>query len=575
MDKVQLITADDDLAIKLHSHLGTLLIHTDSVDNAVMNVSSGDVGTTVIHGYEKMSVLLRIVTFLRDACPSMAITCLVKPENVTTVLNSELKPYIYRVLPENISVGQIVLAINSSQKEHQALQKREASGENLTVQLDRKDFSDRLAVKQTSRMPMQLLFSCVCLGTLLLGWYFYNQQTTVNNLLSNTASASSQRSDSDLNVIGSTNTDTAEPSPAASAIDRSVVEEVDIASMIQTELAPTVRQIPSLLLAATNAQLNNQLIEPFSDNAVAYYQQVIQLEPGNRTALEGLQQVQQQLIERISIAIEKGNEQAAGADFLALRSLNPDHPELKQLQQQLLSTLDPKPAKTAGSGNNTREKTAQEISPERLEQLLQIQKDDLAMTRLAQIDNAININAFASASNLLTRPREDLGPYENDFQARTSRLYTVLTANINAAINAADYNKANEQIETLASLGFTADVNNFRQMISSATTPAPAPTVVEDVLIPARATNIVTPEYPQKALRRGTEGYVTLRFRVLASGAINDIEVVDSQPASLFNQAAIDAIEKSSFAPATRNGTPEEQFLEQKLNFQIQYKNNF
>jgi len=207
MDKVQLITADDDLAIKLQSHLGTELIHTDSVDNAVMNVSSGDIGTTVIHGYEKMSVLLRIVTFLRDACPSMAITCLVKPENVTTVLNSELKPYIYRVLPNNTSVGQIVLAVNSSQKEHRALQEREASGENLTVQLDRKDFSDQLARPQTSQTPMRLLFLCLCLGTILLGWYFYDQQTTVNNLLANTNSASAEDSKRDVNVSDASNVD--------------------------------------------------------------------------------------------------------------------------------------------------------------------------------------------------------------------------------------------------------------------------------------------------------------------------------------------------------------------------------
>jgi len=569
MDKVQLITADDDLAIKLQSHLGIELIHTDSVDYAVMNVSSGDISTTVIHGYEKMSVLLRIVTFLRDACPSMAITCLVKPENVTTVLNSELKPYIYRVLPDNISVGQIVLAINSSQKEHRALQEREASGENLTVQLDRKDFSDQLARQQTSQTPMRLLFSCLCLGTLLLGWYFYNQQTTVNNLLSNTNSVSTEDSIRDVNIIEATDADSIKTTSSDSGSDNLPIEEVDIASMTQAELAPTIRQIPSLLLAATNAQLNNQLIRPFTDNAVAYYQQVIQLEPDNRAAREGLEQVQQQLVERINLAIENNNEQAAGGDFLALRSLNPDHPELNTLQQQLLNNIEPQGITSTGKINTTAANSDQEISPERLERLLQIQKDDIAMTRLAQIDNAININAFASATNLLTRPRDDLAAYENEFEARTGRLYTILTTNINAAINSGDYNRANEQIETLAKLGFTRDVTNFRQIISSAT--IPIPTVVEAVLIPASAINIIAPEYPRSAQRRGTEGFVKLRFRVLTSGEVDDIEVIESEPATIFNQAAIDAIRQSSFSPATRNGTPEEQFLEQKLNFQIQF----
>jgi len=339
--------------------------------------------------------------------------------------------------------------------------------------------------------------------------------------------------------------------------------------MTQTELAPTVRQIPSLLLAATNAQLNNQLIKPFTDNAVAYYQQVIQLEPDNRAAREGLEQVQQQLVERISLAIENNNEQAAGADFLALRSLNPDHPELNTLQQQLLNNLEPQRVTNAGNVNTTPANTEQEISQERLERLLQIQQDDIAMTRLAQIDNAININALASATNLLTRPREDLAAYENEFEARTGRLYTVLTTNINAAINAGDYNQANEQIETLAKLGFTRDVTNFRQIISSASIPAPA--MVEDILTPATVINSIAPEYPRSALRRGTEGFVKLRFLVLSSGEIDDIEVVESEPATVFNQAAIDAIRQYSFAPATRNGAPEEQIIEQKLNFKIQF----
>ncbi len=569
MDKVQLITGDDDLAIKLQRHLGAELIHTDSVDNAVVNVSSGGVGTTIIHGYNKMSVLLRIVTFLRDACPSMAITCLVNPENVTTVLNSDLKPYIYRVLPNNTSVGQIVLAVNSSQKEHQVLQEREASGENLTVQLDRKNFSDQLAAPQTSRTPMRLLLVCMCLGTLLLGWYFYHQQTTVKKLLSKTNTASVETGASDGNPDRTTAVNPAQVSKTEPVINTVPIEEVDIASMTQTELAPTARQIPSLLLAATNAQLHNQLIEPFTDNAVAYYQQVIRLEPDNLAAKEGLQQVEQQLVERINTAIENDQRQTAGGDFLALRSLNPTHPELTRLQQQLLNNPGTKSASIGTASNRSTKNKEQEISPERMQQLLQIQKDDIAMTRLAQIDNAININAFASASNLLARPRDDLAAYENEFQARTGRLYSKLSGNINAAINAGDYNRANEQIETLAQLGFTADVTNFRQIISSTNSPS----AVEDIVIPAKALNIVPPEYPRSAERRGTQGYVKLRFRVLPTGDINDIEVIDSQPSTIFNQAAIEAIEKSSFAPATRNGTPEEQFLEQKLNFQIQFEN--
>ncbi len=555
MEKVQLITANDDLAIKLQRHLGEELIHTDSVDHAVMNVSTGAVGTTIIHGYEKMSVLLRIVTFLRDACPSMAITCLVKPENVSRVMNSELKPYIYRVLPNNISAGQVVLAVNSSQKEHEALQEREALGENLTVQLDRKDFSDQLSAKPVNPLAMRLLLLLMLLGTLLLAWYVYNQQSTVNSILS------SANEPQPLPEI--------QPRQATMTADELMVSENTNANLTPasetvattstpTENNDTPKKISSLLLAATNAQLRDQLIEPYADNAITYYQQVITLDPENQAAREGLQQVQQQLVQRINTAIAENKVEIAGTDFLALRSLNPEHPELEDLQQRLLN--DAKPAVTA----NSREIKEEELSQTRLEQLLQIQIDDIATTRLAQIDNAININAFASATNLLSRPRDDLAAYENQFQDRTLQLYAALTTQIKRSIEAESYNQANELLDTLALLGFSADVAAYQEQIASTTV---APPAQADVFIAAKAINIVPPIYPRAAEKRALDGYVVLRYQISINGSAANIEVLDSQPGKIFDQAAIRSIRASSFSPAIRNGVPEAQVVEQRLNF--------
>ena len=137
MDNVQLISSNQELTTNLAQRFGDALVHTESIENAIVYAASGNIGTTIIEGYEKISTLEKIVTALRDASPSMAITCIVKSDNVRSVMNSELKPYIYRVLPKNISTGQIVLAVNASQQEHKVLQKRYASGENLTVELRR------------------------------------------------------------------------------------------------------------------------------------------------------------------------------------------------------------------------------------------------------------------------------------------------------------------------------------------------------------------------------------------------------------------------------------------------------
>jgi protein TonB len=59
----------------------------------------------------------------------------------------------------------------------------------------------------------------------------------------------------------------------------------------------------------------------------------------------------------------------------------------------------------------------------------------------------------------------------------------------------------------------------------------------------------VSPRYPPLALRRRIEGFVELSFTVQTDGRVTDISVVDSQPSTLFNREAINAMERWRFAP--------------------------
>ena len=62
------------------------------------------------------------------------------------------------------------------------------------------------------------------------------------------------------------------------------------------------------------------------------------------------------------------------------------------------------------------------------------------------------------------------------------------------------------------------------------------------------------PVYPTAAKEAGVEGYVRLKYDVSAAGVVNNIQVLEAQPAGVFNAAAIQALASWKFAPARREG---------------------
>lgn len=64
----------------------------------------------------------------------------------------------------------------------------------------------------------------------------------------------------------------------------------------------------------------------------------------------------------------------------------------------------------------------------------------------------------------------------------------------------------------------------------------------------------VSPQYPQRALQRGLEGWVLVEFTVTPAGTVKDVKVVDAEPADIFNRAAVDAAKKFKYKPRVIDG---------------------
>jgi TonB family protein len=88
------------------------------------------------------------------------------------------------------------------------------------------------------------------------------------------------------------------------------------------------------------------------------------------------------------------------------------------------------------------------------------------------------------------------------------------------------------------------------------TTPEPE-TAAGDPRMPADAFERVyapEPVYPAQALREGTRGWVEIDFTVMPTGSVRDIQVVDAEPAGVFDSAATQALAQWRFKPRVVNG---------------------
>ena len=64
------------------------------------------------------------------------------------------------------------------------------------------------------------------------------------------------------------------------------------------------------------------------------------------------------------------------------------------------------------------------------------------------------------------------------------------------------------------------------------------------------------PEYPQRALARGVEGWVLVSFTIAASGTVADPMVVDADPRGVFDAAALRAVMRYRYRPQVVAGVP-------------------
>lgn len=98
---------------------------------------------------------------------------------------------------------------------------------------------------------------------------------------------------------------------------------------------------------------------------------------------------------------------------------------------------------------------------------------------------------------------------------------------------------------------------------------APTPAADSGAISDAVLIRQVNPRYPTAAMRANQEGWVDVEVTVGTDGGVANVAVVDSQPKHVFDRAAIDAVSKWAYKPATRNGEPTTVTLRRRLQFNL------
>jgi protein TonB len=80
----------------------------------------------------------------------------------------------------------------------------------------------------------------------------------------------------------------------------------------------------------------------------------------------------------------------------------------------------------------------------------------------------------------------------------------------------------------------------------------------------------IPPIYPMRAMRRGIEGWVKIRFLVNNQGRVEQLKIIESDPESVFDKSVLNCVSQWKFKPGTVEGVPVNTMAETVIRFELE-----
>ena len=271
--------------------------------------------------------------------------------------------------------------------------------------------------------------------------------------------------------------------------------------------------------------MQDKLTEPRNDSAVYYLSQARAAGASSAALQPQAQEINKQLSQNVRSAIEQKRFGDADKLIADLRGYGVPTSTVAGLQHEL--------------GVARGQQAAAELP----------QYAELAQSRLAQgkLTEPDNDSALFYVNQLrATDPKNGSLPrLSNAVQAQ-------ILDQARAALDAAQPQKAAALLQSAGSLGGSPDLDALNVRLAQVKqAPTAMPEVAEASLTKVKP---MTLDYPEGALRKGTEGWVEISYVIGTDGKVSSIKVLASDPAGVFETAATRAIARVRYQPTTQGG---------------------
>jgi len=291
-------------------------------------------------------------------------------------------------------------------------------------------------------------------------------------------------------------------------------------------------RIEELSAKAVTQFAAGQLVTPKDDNAVESYKAILELDPKNEVALQGMRSTVQRLVASAQSAAFAADSDRAARYVAQIKALDPKAPGLAEVEQTM--------------------KQMQRVNDDR-----SVQSDLVAASQALEADRLmppVQPNAFDLFSGVLAKqPKSEAAQRGIELvrEAIVERIRSQIAAGAIDGMEAAltDARKAGVDAKLLAAL--ESDARQAVRIAKSRTGQFDKIYSISDLKVVRQ----VSPAYPRSLEKSGLDGYVQVEFTVTETGEVRDAKVLESS-SSQFDSAALSAVNRWRFQPVQEEGRP-------------------
>ncbi len=339
--------------------------------------------------------------------------------------------------------------------------------------------------------------------------------------------------------------------------------EVDLLAQ-ELAAARSEQQVGQVLELATARVEQNRLITPANDNARYYYELALSNDPENTQARQGLSVVAGKLVLQARTAIDNGQLNDAEILLSSARALDSGSDEIAAASTVLADAR----AKIVADQRRREAQRLQRIEQERLAAEAEAEAQRLQQQAAAADSTTSQTDevtakfgpATGGSSSAIDRSADNTSPPPNESRSNVSAVNTNALPEDGPVQLSANNASGGAEQAPLAT-------DNSQSLAVQVAAPRQPEVVAVSTLT---RINYVSPKYPRSAQRRNVTGSVDVMFTVSRNGTVTDIEVLDSAPGTVFDQAAMDAVAKWRFEPSLDNGQAVEKRTAVRLSFDLQ-----